>query len=434
MGGIIYRCSLSTLCDAMGDWTTSYDTTETDIYSLAVDSTNGVLYAGTSGGGIIYRCALSTSCDAAGDWTTSYDTTEASIYSLAVDSTNGVLYAGSDTNGIIYHCLLSTGCDSAGDWTTSYDTSETYIYSLSIEPASGVVYAGSGNNGIIYKTDPTWNLSVPGTRSVSYARVKDSHACTPAGDITTSNSTDAGGNTCWTFSAAGPTLTLSGYRFRADDGTESEAPYLVAEDTDLTNTLRIGDRTRLRLSIANTGSAAATNIAYSLEYASSSCTLWRPVGEYTPSSGDEWLTELSPWVGNGNSTSDSAGLSNPAEKSFVSGEFRSFNRKTNPHGLTTGQFSEFEYALRSSSLVSVGVVYCFRVTDDGVTTYFSYPKQPKITLIGTPRPQAGGRSIELPPSAILIVGGTPAAGNAPIDTTGSGSQQTGGGAGGGGDI
>ena len=122
------------------DWTTSYDTPENSLYSLAVDSTNGVLYAGSEISGIIYRCATSTACDAAGDWTTSYDTPALYILSLAVDSTNGVLYAGSQEDGIIYRrnanfdgrqygsVCLSTG---------NYDGTVTYYFEVVAKVASG---------------------------------------------------------------------------------------------------------------------------------------------------------------------------------------------------------------------------------------------------------------------------------------------------------
>ncbi len=152
---IIYRCLLTTGCDASEDFTTAYDTSESSVDSLVIDSTNGVLYAGTGrsfgDGGIIYRCLLSTGCDASGDFAVAYNTTQAYIYSLAIDATNGVLYAGTYSGGIIYRCLLSTGCDASGDFTTAYDTSETYIHSLAIDATNNVLYAGSGNSGIIYR-------------------------------------------------------------------------------------------------------------------------------------------------------------------------------------------------------------------------------------------------------------------------------------------
>lgn len=53
-------------------------------------------------------------------WTTSYDTTETSIDSMAIDSIHGVLYAGSNS-AIIYRCVIATGCDASTDWTVSSD-------------------------------------------------------------------------------------------------------------------------------------------------------------------------------------------------------------------------------------------------------------------------------------------------------------------------
>ncbi len=118
----IYRCDTATDCDAAGYWTTSYDTSETGIYSLVFNSTHGVLYAGSLFGGIIYRCNTATNCDAARDWTTSYNSSKSYIASLAFDVANGILYAGTTTSGLIYCSDTATNCDAAGDWTTDFLT------------------------------------------------------------------------------------------------------------------------------------------------------------------------------------------------------------------------------------------------------------------------------------------------------------------------
>ena len=59
--------------------------------------------------------------------------------------------------------------------------------------AGNEVYLHSGTPG------SQWNIHVPGSRSVNYANIKDSDACTSDGNITTSNSTDGGNNDCWSF-------------------------------------------------------------------------------------------------------------------------------------------------------------------------------------------------------------------------------------------
>src|SRR6185295_19448114 len=99
---------LSTACDAAGDWTTSYDTPKTQVRAFAIDTTNGVLYAATGdagGDGFVYRCALSTACDAAGDWTTSFDPGSYGGFPvLAIDTTGGVLYT--TYGGNVYRCAV----------------------------------------------------------------------------------------------------------------------------------------------------------------------------------------------------------------------------------------------------------------------------------------------------------------------------------------
>ncbi|QQR64991.1 hypothetical protein IPH92_00195 [Candidatus Kaiserbacteria bacterium] len=144
----IYRCALSSGCDFQTDFTTAYaPAAQIDVHSLTIASST--LYAGSGNGGNIYRCLLSTGCDADVDFTLAYNTTESQIYSLTSDSANGVLYVGTSPNGIIYRCLLTTGCDASGDFTTATDTPQTDIYALTI--SSSTLYAGTGANGVIYQ-------------------------------------------------------------------------------------------------------------------------------------------------------------------------------------------------------------------------------------------------------------------------------------------
>lgn len=146
----IYRCAVSTGCDTSAEWTTATSTSGTSIYDLKIDTTNQVIYAAGGGGslgGVVYRCVLSTGCDGAGEWVISYDVTPTHVTSLAFDSVNGVLYAatGGNVDAIIYRCAVSTGCDAAGDWTLTYDSSEIPTSSyLAIDPSLGALYAGIG--------------------------------------------------------------------------------------------------------------------------------------------------------------------------------------------------------------------------------------------------------------------------------------------------
>jgi outer membrane protein assembly factor BamB len=131
-------------------WTEIYDSSTTAIYSLTVY--NGKLYASFGGSGKIYVFDGTT-------WTESYDSTETDIKCLAVY--NGNLYAGSGGGGKVFAYDGTT-------WTESYDSAELIIFSLATY--NGKLYAGSGGNGKIFVFDgATWSESYDSTEGSVYA-------------------------------------------------------------------------------------------------------------------------------------------------------------------------------------------------------------------------------------------------------------------------
>jgi len=154
----IFKCLTSTDCDTVGEWVavTGYSSGAND---FAVDTVNGVIYAGTSNSGIILRCILSTDCDATAEWTTAYDTASTTIESMFFDPVNNVLYAGSGSggdDGIIYRCPTSTGCDSgATDWSIVLNTSGDIIQDIILDTNNNVLYANNsltfGGGSIVYR-------------------------------------------------------------------------------------------------------------------------------------------------------------------------------------------------------------------------------------------------------------------------------------------
>lgn len=124
-------------------WSENYDSPEARIYSLAVYGSK--LYAGTASGGKIYVFDGST-------WSENYDSPESSVQSLAVY--NDKLYAGTGSNGKIYVFDGST-------WSENYDSPESYVYSLAVYGSK--LYAGTGANGRIYVFDgSSWSVSYDG--------------------------------------------------------------------------------------------------------------------------------------------------------------------------------------------------------------------------------------------------------------------------------
>jgi hypothetical protein len=224
------------------------------------------------------------------------------------------------------------------------------------------------------------------------------------------------------------------YRWRADNGYESTATYIAPEDIPLAATSSIykGDRVRLRMLLNNAGGSTATNFTYRLEVASSSCAnTYYTVPTGATLANEEWVMDLSQYILDGSVTSNSSSLTDPAGQTFTAGESRVFANTTGPTSLTTAQFSEYEYSIRSTSRATTNLLYCFRVTNAGVTTNFTYTAVPQVTLSGGLRPQAGGSNSEASGSGAAQVGGGQG-GGAGSEGSGSGGSQSGGGAGGGG--
>ncbi len=232
---------------------------------------------------------------------------------------------------------------------------------------------------------------------------------------------------------ASPNLTLTHYRWREDNGAQSAATYSAAEDTPLTsaNNIYRGDRKRLRMLVNNAGSADGTNITYRLEYASSSCTSWLAVPSYNTQTSQEWVMDLSQWVPDGAVTTNSSGLTDPGGQSFVAGQSRLLSNQSTALTLTSTQFTELEYALRSTSIAQTNLLYCFRLTNAGSITNFTYTVQPQMTLNPNARPQTGGGGIDTTGSGSSHTGGSSGGGSG-TEGSGSGGSHSGGGSGGGG--
>jgi hypothetical protein len=95
-----------------------------------------------------------------------------------------------------------------------------------------------------------------------------------AGTFTTTAGSAAHKTAAWAFAEAGSTtLTQEGFRFRNDDGSESAATWLAAQDTNITQPLNTN--TRLRVLLDASGDPAAGT--YQLEWQKVSEGVWRKV-------------------------------------------------------------------------------------------------------------------------------------------------------------
>ena len=289
--------------------------------------------------------------------------------------------------------------------------------------------AGSANTDCTIVGATTTNLSEyydqDGSDYWTYIRVYQAENDTVAVTLKT--------NQFATSSASGPNQTLFHYRWRWDNGTEAAATFFASEDTAIpaTSSLYRGDRLRLRFVVSNAGSSDAANITYRLEYASSSCSTFYAVPAWNTQTWEEWVMDLSGWVPDGAATTNNAGLTDPGGKSFVAGQVRVNANQTSALTLTSSQFTELEYSLRSTLQAQKNLLYCFRLTNAGSITNFTYTVQPQASLNPNPRPEFGGMGSEPTGSGSGVMGGSSGGGSG-SEGSGSGTGVTGGGAGGGG--
>lgn len=233
-----------------------------------------------------------------------------------------------------------------------------------------------------------------------------------------------------TVSAGTADVELFHYRFRNENGSEAAATAAASEDTAPSNIIK-GDIKRLRLLLSNKGTASATSFQYRLEVSSSTCTAWLPVlKQGNISNGEHFQVVPSSFYSDRVVSSNVSGiLTDPASKTFVAGYLMGPSTTTDAHTLTTTEFTELEFAIQPTSFAVESVAYCFRVTNAGVATNFTYTVTPTVTLVSSSI-RGGGNPVEASGSGPTQTGGGSSGGSG-TESGGGAAPQGGGGSGGG---
>jgi hypothetical protein len=231
-----------------------------------------------------------------------------------------------------------------------------------------------------------------------------------------------------------PSLTQTHFRWRNDDGDEVNATFAQAEDNAIPagDNVNKGDRKRLRFVLSNgVGGGSASGYQYQLEHASGTCTAWMAVSN-SDTNGTHFTMDGSQYISGEEATTDLAGMTNPGGSSFVAGLINDTSSLVSDHTLGANEFTELEYSIRSTFNAEVGLIYCFRLTNSGDDTNFSYSNEPQITLSSFKRNSGGSEFENYGTGAIRTGGGAGGGGAIPDDETGTGDPAGGGDAGGGG--
>lgn len=181
----------------------------------------------------------------------------------------------------------------------------------------------------------------------------------------------------WLVGVFKPVYEQVHYRWRADDGTEVTATFPVNEDGAYvnfpTNTVK-----RLRFEISNNTWTRSGSNQFTLEVASTTNCSSGTYAAVPTSAGQVWIMAASVNVTDGTATTNVVGGLTDNSTTFVAGQVKTIGNTTSAITLTSGQFTEVEYSIKATSTATGQ--YCFRLTNNGVTTNFSYTNYAQVTL------------------------------------------------------
>ena len=145
------------------------------------------------------------------------------------------------------------------------------------------------------------------------------------------------------------------------------------EDTALTGLTKHTVK-RLRIEVSNGGELASGSVPYRLEVSQANPASCNDVGNTWTrvDTSTEWNMMASTHFADGDPTSNvSPGLTD-GNTTFVPGQLKESSDETTGITLNTTDFTEIEYALAATNSATGGATYCFRLTDAGNASGFTY--------------------------------------------------------------
>ena len=190
------------------------------------------------------------------------------------------------------------------------------------------------------------------------------------------------------FSAPVPVVYQKHYRWRADNGSQTSASWLEAEDVGsptASSTLTKGVNVRLRLSAANLGGGSASTTRYQLQYATTTSNCAADPGGWTAVPTDNSRAfRMSTSTNFTDQATTSNQFTNSEGYTFVAG--RMVKDPSNASATTTlaeRNFTEIEYGFFATAAAGDGSTYCFRMTNNGSVLNY-YDRLAELTLQGNP--------------------------------------------------
>ncbi|MBI2062717.1 MAG: hypothetical protein HYT61_00550 [Candidatus Yanofskybacteria bacterium] len=180
-----------------------------------------------------------------------------------------------------------------------------------------------------------------------------------------------------------PNPTQTHFQWLNDDAGLNSGTAAAAQDATLTG-LTNGSVKRLRVEISNEG-AGSKSSNFQLEFAKkgSGCTQatlsagwnYREIHTDSVTASDAFDIQDSTNFSNGAATTASLSASDPT---FVAGQGIDSASSTSAIALNGNNYTEIEYALQANTNAQSTTTYCFRLTDGGASTSFTYQRYAEV--------------------------------------------------------
>jgi hypothetical protein len=357
--------------------------------AVVFDETNGFLYLGnhgeTAGAGKIVKVDVT---DLSEDASISFaaQTNEYNFWSAVIDTTRGYAYFGTDhtntTAGIVVKIKLS---DFTRTSSLSLSSGEIRLQSAVIDETNGfayfTTYPSSGSSKVVKVNiqDPTFSrVSSVTVADASYFR-NGSSADLVNGYAYFTN---------YDFSGSSKILKVdvdpSNFQYIGYAETSSSEPRARSMIFDpLRGYVYSGLNTR-PAKLVKFDVAPRQSLKLEYGFKESSCAAissWTAVAD-SPTT-EHWQMVNSSNITNGEATTNVAsGITDPAG-SFLASEIHDTTNQTSSITLDQGDFTEVEYAIKTTSNVTNNGNYCFRLTDAGTASGFTYTQYAEASLPNT---------------------------------------------------
>ena len=339
---------------------------------------------------------------------------KASAKRLRIEVNNAGTANSSAVAYALQYRLKGSQCDSGGTWTTVPVTltaanehwqiaadSGNLIANASPTSNVAVSFGGTSDENIVFRAGyfmdtagatPTLTLNMGEFTEIEYNLKATSYANDGKAYCFRVSNAGSVGNMSFSrypeASIIGPNLTQLHYRWRNDNNSEVLATWAGPEDAKLNNMPRYKN-IRLRMEVSNQGDGNSAAIPYRLEYAQrqgGSCGGGDETFLAVPTdTSAAWKISDSINLTDGTATTNvSGGLTDDAGHTFVAGQVKDNGNATTGITLSTTQLTEIEYSLQATSNALGGNFYCFRLTNAGSISAFTYKILPEVSVLTFP--------------------------------------------------